>query len=137
MGKYLDKLKFNHSEELQNNSQPRRRTGQNKKLSIPTSEGCQKCQKGGAQAWGQSPAPDFRQLAAEVKAARRGQWITPTMPLLAFWRAVNTQFGTNLTSQQIGAVSRLVDANPTATNRELHQLCVDVVRSGENQRIDY
>ena len=79
----------------------------------------------------QSAAPDLPQLAAEVERARRGHWITPTVPLMALWRAVNAHFGANLTSQQIGALSRLVEANAGATADELHRLCADLIRQGE------
>ena len=136
MGKYLDllrgnQLEFNQSKNKECRLLLCRRTDETKIFHIPNPTHCQNCQNPSAQAWKQSATPDFRQLAAEVERARRGHWITPTVPLLALWRAVNAHFGANLTSQQIGALSRLVEANAGATADELHQLCADLIRQGE------
>ena len=136
MGKYLDKLRerkleFNQSKYISKHFQPSEQGAKTEKSEIPTLTGCQKCQKPSAQAWEQSAAPDLHQLAAEVSRARRDHWITPTVPLMALWRAVNAHFGANLTSQQIGALSRLVEANAGATADELHRLCADLIRQGE------
>ena len=127
MGKYLDKLRerkleLNQSKYINKHFQPSEQGAKTEKSEIPTLTGCQKCQKPSAHACAQSAAPDFRQLPAEVERARRGHWITPTVPLMALWRAVNAHFGANLTSQQIGALSRLMEANAGATDDELHRL---------------
>jgi hypothetical protein len=77
--------------------------------------------------------PDARQLAREVVAATRGQWLTPQPALLTVWRAFNAHFDINLTSSQIGAIARLVDANPQLDNEELLTQIGALVRQVQTQ----
>lgn len=76
--------------------------------------------------------PDARQLAHEVTAARRGAWLTPQPSLLTVWRQLNAHFAANLTSQQIGAIARLIEANPQLDNDELLVQIGALLRQGEN-----
>jgi hypothetical protein len=63
--------------------------------------------------------PDARQLAREVTAARRGQWLCPSPGLLTIWHGFEAHFGQTITSQQIGAIVRFVAANEQLDNEEL------------------
>jgi hypothetical protein len=123
MGKHLDslrrnKLEFNQSEQTECHLLLCSDYLQNKKLDIPTPTYPQNPQNLPAHAQAQS---DARQLAREVTAARRGQWLTPQPELLAVWREFEAHFGQTITSRQIGAIARLVDTNIEAINNELLQ----------------
>jgi hypothetical protein len=76
--------------------------------------------------------PDARQLLAAVKAATRGAWLTPQPALLSQWKQFNAHFAANITSQQIGAIARLIDDNPQLDNDELLTQIGALVRM-ENQ----
>lgn len=121
MGKHLDslrrnRLEFNQSKQTECHLLPCGDSPQNKKLHIPTPTYPQNPQNLPAHAQTQ---PDARQLAREVMAATRGQWITPQRPLLVEWKRFNAHFATNLTSQQIGAIARFVADNEQLDNDEL------------------
>jgi hypothetical protein len=75
--------------------------------------------------------PDARQLAREVTLATRGQWLTPQQPLLVEWKRFNAHFGANITSQQIGAIARLIEENPQLDNDELLTQIGAQLRQGE------
>ncbi len=77
-------------------------------------------------------APDPHQLAREVTAARRGQWLTPTPALLAVWRGFEAHFGQTITSRQIGAIGTFVDAHAQLDNNELlDEIGAQLRRQGE------
>ncbi len=121
MGKYLDSLRrrvleFNQSEQMEGDLLPCMTTDETKKVYIPTLTHCQNCQNLPAHAQTQ---PDARQLAREVTAARRGQWLCPSPGLLTIWHGFEAHFGQTITSQQIGAIARFVAANEQLDNEEL------------------
>ena len=130
---------YTPSQKGQKGQKPESETIEEKNIAAPYTPS-QKGQKGQKRApnaatvhrWAEATqAPDARQLAREVTLARVGQWLTPTPALMAIWRAFNAHFGANLSSQQVGAIARQIDADPGMSNNELLDQIAALLRQGE------